>query len=443
MVRKVILSALLSVALCSQVTWAQVTTTQTNVPLASIFKTIYGPNGLKLDSETLLPDGSTHSAHFNSNFQSSFTQFTVALTSRLTDVPLPTPASGFTYTYDKEKGTFTRSTQSFGPILSERAETIGKNKLSFSFNVQRFSFDSIEGIDLSSVPAVFTHDDRDLGGGRLDLVTTNNAITANVTQATTFFNYGLTGWMDVSVAVPVVRTSLSLSSDATIQRIGTTDVRTHFFRDPSAPGGYGSEAIFKSSGTKSGIGDVVFRLKATAVKKGPAGLAVGVNVRAPSGDEQNLLGAGAAGVRPYAAFSYSLKRFAPHANIGYQWNGDSVLAGDVSTGTKAALPREVLYAIGTDVGINEYFSLAFDILGEDVLNSSRLVSSTFPAGGGSTAVFKDIQFAKQSFNMTNGAIGFKLNPGGRFLTTFNLLLKMNNAGLRDKVAPLFGIEYNF
>ena len=117
--------------------------------LASVFADLFGPNGLVVNSESVLPDGSTHSAHFNSAFQSNFTQFNIALASQLTSLPLPSPASGFTYRFDASTGTFVRSTQSFGPILTDRAETIGRGRFAFGFNFQHFSFDQLEGIDLT------------------------------------------------------------------------------------------------------------------------------------------------------------------------------------------------------------------------------------------------------------------------------------------------------
>ncbi|PYU87194.1 MAG: hypothetical protein DMG08_28530, partial [Acidobacteria bacterium] len=148
------------------------TLAQTREKLALLIRNIYGPNGLVVDSEDFLPDGSNHSAHFNSAFQSNFTQFNIALASQLAAVPIPSPAAGFTYTFDSSTGTFKRSTQSFGPILADRAETIGRKRYSLGFNYQAFTFDSLEGVDLFNVPAVFTHDDFQLGGGRADVVTT-------------------------------------------------------------------------------------------------------------------------------------------------------------------------------------------------------------------------------------------------------------------------------
>ena len=71
-------------------------------------------------------------------------------------------------------------------------------------------------------------------------------------------------------------------------------------------------------------------------------LAVGAlaDVRVPTGDEENLLGSGAWGVRGLGIASWQLGGIAPHANFGYQWNGKSILAGDVRSGRKADLPDQ-------------------------------------------------------------------------------------------------------
>ena len=47
--------------------------------LATLFTGLYGPRGLILDSEATLPGEQPHSAHFNSDFQTNFTQFGTAL----------------------------------------------------------------------------------------------------------------------------------------------------------------------------------------------------------------------------------------------------------------------------------------------------------------------------------------------------------------------------
>ena len=60
--------------------------------LSLIFTQLFGPEGLKVDSQALLPGEQPHTAHFNSDFQSEFSQFSTALTSQLVTVPLPSPA---------------------------------------------------------------------------------------------------------------------------------------------------------------------------------------------------------------------------------------------------------------------------------------------------------------------------------------------------------------
>src|SRR5688572_31854406 len=184
-----------------------------------IFKDLYGPSGLVVNSNVPLPSGATHSSHFNSGFESEFSQFGTALTSQIVSLPLPPPASGFTYEFDPGLGVFQRTTTSFGPILSERAETIGARRVSIGFAYQRLSFDSIEGVDLRNVPAVFTHDDAELLGGREDVVTTVNSINAEVSRTAALISYGVTNRLDVLIAVPFVTADLLCTSSATLRRI--------------------------------------------------------------------------------------------------------------------------------------------------------------------------------------------------------------------------------
>ena len=413
--------------------------------LATLFEDVYGPNGLVLNSDDVQLDGTNHAAHFNSAFQSDFRLVNIALTSQLTAVPLPSPASGFTYKFDSATGTFVRSTNSFGPILSDRAETIGRGRLAFGFSHQFFSFDHLDGVRLTAVPAVFRHDGFEAGGGRADVVSTENSIESTVSQFTGALTYGITDRVDVSLAVPVVRTRLSLLSNATIYRLGTgTNVRVHYFRDDLAIGGYGSSHQYFIEGSASGLGDLLVRAKATMMREGPRAFAAGVDVRVPTGDEQNLLGAGAPGVRPFAAFSASYRAFAPHANVSYQWNGQSVLAGDVRNDIEGALPDQFLYAVGSDFSVNNRFSIVFDVLGERVLDSPRLSTYTLAAtGAAGSADLPDIRFANGSYWRADGALGFKANVAAHVLVDFNLRFSLGQNGLSDRIAPLIGVEWAF
>jgi hypothetical protein len=408
--------------------------------LSRIFTDLYGPNGLVVNSNTLLPSGATHSAHFNSGFESEFSQFGTALTSQIVSLPLPPPAAGFTYQFDPALGVFNRTTSSFGPILSERAETIGSGRVSVGFSHQRLTFDSIEGVGLGAVPAVFTHDSAELRGGREDVVTTLNSITARVSRSAGYVSYGVTNQLDVSVVIPVVAVDINVRSDAQVRRIGTTNPETHFFR--TSDDNIGDRRIFTAFGDASGLGDVTIRFKQNVRKREKYGAAFGLDLRLPTGDEVNLLGTGAPGVQPFAVWSGSFGALSPHINLGYQWNGSSILASSPGSGVSADLPDVVAYSAGGVVAVHPRLTAAVDLIGRYVIDSARLRRETFHALDGVT-LLPNIAFGKGSFNELSAALGLKANVIGPLLLNVNVLMRLNSVGLRDKISPTIGVEYAF
>jgi hypothetical protein len=276
-------------------------------------------------------------------------------------------------------------------------------------------------------------------------VSTTNTIEATVAQYTGALTYGVTDRIDLSLAVPVVRTRLSLLSNATIYRIGTgSNLAVHYFRDPDAIGGYGSTKQFFSESSATGIGDLVARAKGTVLREGTRALAVGVDVRLPTGDEQNLLGSGALGMKPFAAFSASIGAIAPHANVSYQWNGESLIAGSVRDNRKADLPDQFAYALGADVLVAPRLSVVVDLFGQRVIDSPRLaeITSTRTGVAGSVTL-PDIQFVSESYWTAAGSFGLKGNVASRMLVTFNLRFAMTDGGLTDRLSPLLGVEWAF
>jgi hypothetical protein len=413
---------------------------QAQEKLAFMIPTLFGPNGLTVDSEAHLPTGETHSAHFNSSFQANFSPFNTALGQRLASVPLPAPASGFTFTFDPTLGVFNRSTRSFGPLVADRAETIGKNRASIGVAYQRFSFDSLDGIDLGHISTVFTHDNPAAGTGRDDVITTDNAIAAEISQFTTYVSLGLSDWLDVSVALPLVSADLAVTSRATIRRIGTVNPAIHFFFEHE--GTFGDHQTFQKSGHANGIGDVALRLKAAAVRRPGLGISFGLEGRLPTGDEENFLGAGAFAARPFMVISAPHGAVSPHLNVAYQWNGKSVLGGNVLTGEKGDLPDEAGFAAGADFAVSKKVTLAFDVVGRRIIDGEQVAAETFHALDGHSQ-FPSVRFNKSSYNVFDGAVGLKANPGGGLLLDLNVLFKLNDEGLRDRVTPLVGLEYSF
>src|SRR5262245_55228184 len=52
----------------------------------------------------------------------------------VSNTPLGTSTPGILYTFDRQLGTFIRSSQSFGPLFAERSATAGKGRVSVNFN---------------------------------------------------------------------------------------------------------------------------------------------------------------------------------------------------------------------------------------------------------------------------------------------------------------------
>jgi len=402
--------------------------------LAYLIPQLFGPDGLTLPNPN-------HLAHFDSDFQANFGPFNTAIGNQLSSLPLPSPASGFTYMFDPALGVYTRSAQSFGPILAERAETIGKDKFTAGFTYQHFRFTSIDGVDLNSLPSVFQHTQTTADPEiKKDIITTNTRLDSQIDQFTAFFTYGLADRVDVSVAIPVVDAKLSAVSAATIRRIGTsTDPTIHFFLDQN--GNATDHKTFSANGTASGLGDVLVRVKTTAFEAKAVWLGAGVDVRLPTGDPYNFLGSGTPGLKPFVILSGRSQKVTPHINVGYQWNSSSVLAGDIFQGTRGHLPNQLTWAAGFDAGIRKNFSFAFDMLGQTVFHASAVQPFTFAAANGTT--WADTTFIRENSNIINGSAGFKVNPISTLLISFNVLFKVNDAGLRSPAVPLVGLAYSF
>ena len=111
----------------------------------------------------------------------------------------------------------------------------------------------------------------------LTVAATNDRLDLKVNQFTSIATYGLTSRIDLSVTVPYETVRLGISRKSTVILQGSPTV----FPAP----------VFGEQDS-SGIGDVVARVKATIFSRDRFGLAGGVDVRFPTGDELNFLGSG-------------------------------------------------------------------------------------------------------------------------------------------------------
>ena len=454
--------------------------------LVCVIPQTFGPFGLGSGAGApLLFNG--HQGHFESDFLSSFGPINEAVGIQVSQLPIASPASGITFTYDPTLKTFAPSTEeTLGPILGERATTIGRRKLYVAFSFQYFDFNTIDGHDLNKLPAIFTHQPVPIGGfiqpcpnqtaltGQFagqpcfvrDFIGTVNNVNLTVHQYAIYATYGITRHLDASIVIPLLNVSISNTSNATI-------VPNSVAPNPPFPGGVFHQfsntvvpscastfpclqAPFSASNSASGIGDVTLRGKYEIYGGERLGVAAGIDVRLPTGDESNFLGSGTTGVKPFGVVSYNA-RVSPHAVIGYEWNGKSILAGEfvATPTTKGSMPNRFVYTVGADVSIVKRLTAAFDIYGQRFFSVPELFSAPYtdlghcsdlacsPAGYTAGTTHANLAVRTVDYNVTNASIGLKYRLLGNLVVTGNVLLKLDDNGLRSTAVPLVGASYSF
>jgi hypothetical protein len=460
--------------------------------LICLIPQVYGPFGLSNGGPLKTFFG--HEAHFNNDFVAQFRPISVAVGSQISNLPKASPSSGITFVYDPTLKTFAPATeQNLGPIIGERAETIGRKRLYVGFSYQYFNFTTIDGTDLKNVPAVFQHqpfpavpsvpflrscpNQSGMTGPYAgdpcfvrDFIDTTTRIDLKVGQYTLYATYGITDRLDVSVAIPVLNVRMGVGSTATIvpnsQPNPTANNVPHQF-DPAKVPSCGAtspcfQGTFSDSGNTTGIGDVVFRWKDTVYKGERAGFALGIDVRTPTGDEKNFLGSGAVGVRPFGVFSYQA-RVSPHVDLGYEVNGSSILAGDfvnsttsttpLTKNTTGALPNRFVYIIGADAAVTRRLTAALDLYGQRLFSSPQLTRTQFTDKGACVAIpctqvrpgtnHPDVTGTTSDLDLEDASLGLKLRAIGKLVFSANALIKLNDHGLRARVVPLVGLGYSF
>lgn len=370
------------------------------------------------------------------------TAYNTAIATQVSQLPLASASAGTVVLY---KAGVPETYDNLGPILSDRAQTIGRHRLFLGFTASQFVFTDIDGIHLSNVPFTYeaTATDPTTGAILSNTFTSESTnIHFKVNQYTGVATFGITNRLDVSVVVPYERVSIGAATYNTQAYIlnANNDI---VFGPYSIPSTY-------SPGTAHGIGDVTFNGKYELWTGEHATVSAGMNFRTPTGDDQNYLGSGAWGFNPYFVFSY-LWKIAPHAKIGYQWNTATELNNPtLSAGGNQALPGGFQYDAGADWAALRHLTIAADLLGSQYVNSVKLVSQPtslpVPATNPpttSTISLPSIVTETSTYSINDFSIGLKWNPFRNMIFTGNVLFQLNNDGLRSRPTPLVGVSYKF
>ena len=450
-----------------------------DVPLARILVDFF-TEAVRMTSGTGSP-GNPHEVHFLPGLSQQAAPFELqkTLVTQLSTFPLGTSSGGFTYTLDPSTGAITPGSPSFGPSFAERALTIGRRKVNAGVQYQHVAYDSFEKVPLDGrqVAFVLQHNDCCPAGSNNptragntlpffegDLVETRLSLNVKTDTTVVFANYGVTNGLELGVAVPLVRTDLRVGGRSTIIRLSTVDPSQALIHSWDGAGATVKDLPTRG-GSASGIGDVLVRGKYAFV---PGVLAAEVDLRLPTGDEEQLLGTGGLQTRLMLIAGASRYSFAPHVNIGYVFANGSVSSEvtdlrvpDVVGGAAIAnlthpnidlsVPDEFMYTGGFDWAASRRVTFAADAIGRTLREMTRFQTSdsSFPYRTSDTGPL--LTAARQQLNITGtknlnlllGAVGAKVNVATNLLLTANVLFPLSDGGLRPKITPVVGLDYAF
>jgi hypothetical protein len=359
-----------------------------------------------------------------------------ALINEIGGFPIGSSSGGFTYFFDPSTGVAERSSPSFGPAFAERPLTSGRGQFNMGFTYLRRTFNEIEGVGLGSGQVIFgtvlyppfapTYN--------TDVMQTKYTIKATNDTFTLFANYGMMDRLDLSLAIPMQRVTLEGRVDNSLLRFP------------------GITSTASSIGEASGIGDVAVRAKANILSSSIASVAAGVDLRLPTGDEQNLLGTGNVRTKIYAAMGARAGQIFPHVNIGYTFKSEP-------EGASYVFGSEFSYTAGAEVAINPRVTIVGDLMGRSLSDEGRLKKEketvqvlTFPASFiPGTTTFRTQPQEFEEFKLEEGArlttmmatLGAKFSPFSTFVVSAHLMFPMSKAGLTAKVTPVIGADYTF
>jgi len=366
------------------------------------------------------------------------------IASNVSSFPLTSTIAGATY--DLSSGRPVKITESLGPIFAETASTLGKSKINVGFEYTHLSLEKFRGLRTQDLRFTFTHldlkkDGKPLGDDivELDVMDVNLDLDANANIFAFFATFGVTNNLDVGVAIPVITTSLSGEATATLRgpfagvlhtfRGGTTNSPNLVDRIP-----YDESA--------SGIGDIAVRVKYNFVRGAGMNLAALVDVRLPTGDEADFLGTGETSTRLSLIATQKIAQFTPHLNIGYDLR-------------PAALDSDELeFALGFDQKMAEGVTFAVDFLGEVDINSDEAITffpqetvtivdkTNAPVVTQRTERLTNI-LTRDNDNIFNASFGLRVAASEKLLLLGNVVVSLNDGGLRSNVVPTFGATVSF
>jgi hypothetical protein len=388
-------------------------------------------------------------------------------------IPSLSTSAGYTYEWNPELEVLERSAKTFGPVFSERAVTLGRNKFNINASYTYIKFSEFNGknldkltnqIEKAFVPetgqtqyfGLFREfddvDDPNITRLAGDQVKLDLDLEAQLFDFS--FTYGVLDTLDVNIDLPVLLTyarssvkeilpdprCLGVNEDCDIALATLGGDNNGFFVLP--------EQTARESSL--GIGDIHLRTKWAPVSK-PIRLAGLLDLSLPTGDAADFQGTGDTRLGTILIGSRDLgSMFELHTQGGVEFNVNDV---DRS---------QARYAAGVTAQVASFMALTVDFLGRSEFGAQGRIKNT----GRLPAVrnIDGVDTLTQPLGELNDNANFKGRPlfvdikrndildlavGGRFaigdraMIIANFLVPLNQDGLRADFIPTIGAEVNF
>ncbi|MFQ5674897.1 MAG: transporter [bacterium] len=408
--------------------------------------TVFGKVFTDILADQLQRSGSPgqHGMHFIEAADLANSVLTPALNSlvanNVSSFPLSSTSAGVTF--DFSTGQPVSITESLGPIFAETARTLGKGKINIGANFTYLSLSKFRGMDTNDIRFTFTHQDVTSDGtlgespNESDTIDLNMDLDVNASIVALFATLGVTNSLDIGIAVPFINVSLSGTAQANVNSFTYAALGTanhNFGQDVNNPQLQTTSPYDESA---TGLGDIAFRLKYSFARGAGLDVAAFADLRLPTGDEDDFLGTGKTNFKISGVASKKIGDFTPHLNVAYD-KRSAELDSD-----------EFEFIFGFDQKVISGLTFAFDVLGEVDVNNDEVIE-LFPgtktivdrATNGQAIRKVDLSNIpeRDNDNTYNASFGFRYAPSASVILLGNLLVPLNDGGLRSTVAPTVGL----
>jgi len=329
-----------------------------------------------------------------------------ALRANLATLPVSTSSGAFVYRLNPELGTVQRATSSYGPFFVERSLTAGLHQASLGLTFQHLAFTSLDGMNLRDGSLITTANQFADERAPFDV----DALTLNINAdiATLYGNVGVSKNVEIGFAAPMVALRLDGSRMNTYRGRVFTQATAH------------AVAV--------GLADMVVRAKYAMYEQDGAGVATAVDVRFPTGREEDLLGAGSTSLKFSAIGSLERGRTSAHANAGLSVGG---------------LAREMDYGAAFALAATDRVTVTGELLGRWLDSFGHIVPTTAPhprlVGVETIRLTPDAS----TLHIVTVVPGVKWNVSNTWVLAANVSVPMTSGGLTSRFTPFFGVDYAF